>query len=170
MRHICPWPRNIRCISPSASAILDHICRSGDQSLIDGYFIHSHCYQTSKPTTAFWSIQTSIVTQLQAIWKLRAFIAFVHPDHDSRSVSKFVTQLSTSGWVISSTKCSFLDYGDSVIGTTTVVVGVHTNTQSTVKALLFRTPPTSRLLPLAAFVSSQQERIWFVFCARGFVI
>ena len=116
------------CILPSASALLDHIRGSGDQSLIDGYLIHSHRYQTSEPTTAFWAIQTSIVIQLQAIRRLRVFIAFVHPDHDSRSVSKFVTQLDRSGWIISSTKCSFPDYGDSVIGTATIIVGVHTNT------------------------------------------
>jgi hypothetical protein len=130
------------CILPSAAALLDHIHGSGDQSLIDGYLIHSHCYQPSEPTNVFWNLQASIVSQLQAIWKLCMFVAFVHPDHDSRSISKFVTQLSSLGWVISSTKCAFPDYGNSVIGTTTIVVGVHTNTQSRVNALLFRTSPT----------------------------
>ncbi len=80
------------------------------------------------------------------------FVAFVHPDHNSRSISKFVTQLSNSGWVISSTKCSFPDYGDSIVGSTTNVMGVHLNTQSKVDALIFRTPPSSCPLPLAAFV------------------
>ncbi len=141
-----------RCILPSAAALLDHIHGSGDQSLLDRYLIHSHCYQASEPTNAFWSLQASIVAQLQAIWKLRLFVAFVHPDHDSRSVSKFVTQLTKSGWVISSTKYSFLEYGDSLVGTSTIVVGVHMNTQAKVDALMFRTPPSSRQLPLAAFV------------------
>jgi hypothetical protein len=89
-----------QCISPSAAALLDHIRGSGDQSLINGYLIHSHCYQTSEPTNAFWSLQAFIVAQLHAIWKLRLFVAFVHPDHVSRSVSKFLTQLTKSGWVI----------------------------------------------------------------------
>jgi hypothetical protein len=52
------------CILPSVAALLDHICGSGDQSLIDGYLIHSHCYQTSEPTNAFWNLQASIVAQL----------------------------------------------------------------------------------------------------------
>jgi hypothetical protein len=39
-----------------------------------------------------------------------------------------------------------------VIGTTSVVVGIHTNTQSSIKALLFRTPPSIKPRPLAAFV------------------
>jgi hypothetical protein len=142
-----------RCDLPSAAALLlDHICRSGDHSLLDGYLIHSHNYQTSEPTTAFWSLQASIIAQLQAIQKLCMFVAFVHPDHDSRSVSKFITQLSNSGWVISSMKCSFPNYGDSVVGTTTIIVGVHMNTQSKVNTLIFRTPPSSQPLPLAAFV------------------
>jgi hypothetical protein len=141
-----------RCILPSAAALLDHIRRSGDQSLLDGYLIHSHRYQASEPTTAFWSLQASIIAQLQAIWKLHMFVAFVHPNEDSSSISKFVTQLSNSGWVISSTKCSLPNYGDSVVGSTTIVVGVHLNTQSKVDALMFRTPPSSCPLPLAAFV------------------
>jgi hypothetical protein len=33
----------------------------------------------------------------------------------------------------------------------TIVVGVHMNTQAKVDALMFRTPPSSRPLPLAAF-------------------
>ncbi len=117
-----------QCILPSAAALLDHIRGSGEPGLIDGYLIHSHCYQTSEPTHAFWSIQASIVTQMQIIRKLPLFVAFVHPDHNGWSIAKFITQLSHSKWVISSTKCYFPDYGDSVVGTTTIVVGVHTNT------------------------------------------
>jgi hypothetical protein len=141
-----------RCIFPSAAALLDHIHGSGDQSLLNGYLIHSHCYQTSEPTNAFWSRQASIVAQFQAIQKLLLFVAFVHPDHDSRSISKFITQLTKSGWVISSTKCSFPEYGNSIVGTKTIVVGVHMNTQAKADALMFRTPPSSRQLLLAAFV------------------
>jgi hypothetical protein len=141
-----------QCILPSAAALLDHIRGSGDQCLIDGYLIHSHRYRTSEPTTAFWSIQASIVAQLQAIRKLRLFVAFVHPDHDSRSVSRFVAQLSKSGWVISSSKCYYPDYGNSVVGTTTIVIGVHMNTQAKVNKLLFCTPTSSQPLPLANFV------------------
>jgi hypothetical protein len=43
-------------ILPSATALLDHIRGSGIKSLIDGYLIHLHWYQSSKPTTFFWTI------------------------------------------------------------------------------------------------------------------
>jgi hypothetical protein len=120
------------CILPSAAALLDHICGSRDNGLTDGYLIHSHRYQTSKPNSAFWNLQVSIVIQLQSIWKLRLFVAFVHPDRNNHCVFKFISHLFAKDWVVSHTKCSFLDYGNSAIGTTLVVVGVHTNTQSIV--------------------------------------
>jgi hypothetical protein len=139
-------------ILPSATALLDHIRGSGTQSPIDGYLIHLHWYQSSKPITIFWTIQASIVVQLQAICKLSLFITFDHPDHDGRSVSKFVSQLSFAGWIISTTLCSFPDYGNSVAGGTSIIVGIHTNTQSKVKKLQFRTPPSPKPVPLAAFL------------------
>ncbi len=102
-----------QCILPSVAALLDHVRGSGEQGLVDGYLIHLHCYQSSEPTNAFWSLQASIIGQMHIIQKLRLFVAFVHPDHDGRSVFKFVTQLSKSGWVISSMKCYYSDYGFS---------------------------------------------------------
>jgi hypothetical protein len=44
-----------------ASALLDHICTSSDASPIEGYIIHSHCYQSSKPSTVFWLLQASTI-------------------------------------------------------------------------------------------------------------
>ncbi len=139
-------------ILPSATALLNHIRGSGIQSPIDGYLIHLHWYQSSKPTTIFWTIQASIVIQLQAIRKLSLFVTFIHPDHDGHSVLKFVSQLSTAGWIISTTLCSFPDYGNSVAGGTSIIEGIHTNTQSKVKKLQFRIPPSPKPVPLAAFL------------------
>jgi hypothetical protein len=66
-------------------------------SPVDGYLIHSHGYQSSKPTTTFWLLQASVVEQLHAIQKLRLFIVFIHPDYDGRSMTKFVVQLHLQG-------------------------------------------------------------------------
>jgi hypothetical protein len=99
----------------SAASLLDHIRGSGEQEPIDGYLIHSHHYQMSEPTSAFWAIQASIELQLQSIQRLNLFVAFVHPNHDGRSISKFVSQLKSSRWVISTLKCSFPNYGYSII-------------------------------------------------------
>ena len=88
-------------ILPSTGALLNHIRASGERVPLDGYLIHSYCYQTNEPATAFWGIQASIVIQLWLIRKLNQFIVFVHPDHNDCSVSKFVKQLTSSGWVLS---------------------------------------------------------------------
>jgi hypothetical protein len=97
-------------------------------------------------------LQASIVDNLFHLCKLRLFVAFVHPDHDGRSVTKFVRQLHNGGWIITRTECSFPDYGNLVVGLTSVVIGVHTSTQSKVKPLLFKMPPTRRPLTLTSFI------------------
>jgi hypothetical protein len=53
-----------------AGALLNHIRALGDTSPIDGYIIHSHCYQSSEPSMAFWSLQASIIENLFTIRKL----------------------------------------------------------------------------------------------------
>jgi hypothetical protein len=83
---------------------------------------------------------------------LNLFVAFIHPDHDGRSVSKFVNQLSSSGWVLSRTTCSFPNFGDSVIGRANLVVGVHDSTQSQTERISFWIPPSPTPLPLAAYI------------------
>jgi hypothetical protein len=54
-------------VLPSAGALLDHICASRNTCPINGYLIHSHRYQSSEPTTTFWSLQASVVEQLYTI-------------------------------------------------------------------------------------------------------
>jgi hypothetical protein len=101
---------------------------------------------------AFWTIQASIVAQLRIVRKLNAFVAFVHPDHDGRAITKFMSLLKSSGWVLSTTKCLFPDFGNSIIGTTSVIVGVHDSTQSRVEPMSLWVPPLPQPLPLAAFI------------------
>ncbi len=99
--------------------------------------------------------------QLHAIQKLRLFIAFVHPDHDGHSVTKFVAQLHPQGWIISKTQCSFPYYGDSVVGTSLVLIGIHNSTQSKVNPLMFKMPPTWRPLPLSSFIWQPFHKLEF---------
>jgi hypothetical protein len=106
----------------------------------------------NEPATTFWNIQAVIVTQLRLIWQLNLFVAFVHPDHDGRSVSKFVNHLLSSGWVLSRTTCLFLNFGDLVIGRANLVVGVHDSKQSRTEPISFRVPPSPTPLPLAAYI------------------
>ncbi len=139
-------------VLPLAGALLDHIRVSGKQAPLDGYLIHSHRYQTNEPAITFWNIQAAIVTQLRLIWQLNLFVAFVHPDHDGCSVSKFVNQLLSSGWVLSRTTCSFPNFGESVIEQANLIVGVHDSTQSRTEPISFQIPSSPTPLPLAAYI------------------
>ncbi len=143
-----------KCLTvlPSTGTLLDHIRASGNASPINGDLIHSHRYQSSKPTTTFWLLQASVVEQLYAIRKLHLFIAFIHPDHDGCSVTKFVTRLHPQSWIISKLVCSFPNYGDLVVGTCSVLIGNHNCTQLKVEPLLFCMPPTWRSLSLSSFI------------------
>jgi hypothetical protein len=87
-------------------------------------------------------LQTSIVTQLHAIRSLSFFVAFVHPDHNSHSVLHFVDNLSQTGLVTSSTRMEFTNYCDTIVGHTTIIVGIHNSTKSSVEEFQFKTPPS----------------------------
>jgi hypothetical protein len=126
-------------ILSSTPALLDHVPGSGITSKLAGYMIHSHSYTTSKPTTHFWDIQASIVTQLRLIWLLSIVLAFVHPDHDSHAVSNgFLQRLCKDGWVCSDTVVSYPDFGDSVSKSCCLIAAVHSNTEPSCKPIEFK--------------------------------
>jgi hypothetical protein len=104
--------------------------------------IHSHRYTSSEPTTHFWDIQASIVTQLRLILLLPIVLAFVHPDHDSRAVSNgFLQRFHKDGWICSDTVVSYPIFGNSVSGSCHLIAAVHSNTKLSCKPIEFKTPP-----------------------------
>jgi hypothetical protein len=79
-------------------------------------------------------------------------VAFIHPDHEGCSVSRFVSDLSKTGWVTSSTKLDFNSFGNSVVGTVTMIIGVHNLTKSAVDKFYLQTPPSTPPLHLNSFL------------------
>ncbi len=137
-----------KCIFSSAMALFDHSRGSNDRSTINCYMIYLDWFQSSKPTSAFWALQTSTVTQLHAIWFLSLFVTFIHPDHNSRSILHFVKNISRTGWVTLSTRLDYTNSGNIVVGHTTVIVGIHNSTESLVEKFQFKTPPRKLPFPL----------------------
>ena len=108
-----------------------------------GYLIHSHRYTTSEPTSKFWELQASIVTQLRLIRSISIVVAFVHPDHDRRAVSTgFAAKLRTDGWLLSNTPILYPSFGDSIAGSCRLLIGVHSNTEVKRNPITIKTPPT----------------------------
>ncbi len=122
--------------------LLDHVWGSGLTSQLMGYLIHSHHYTSSKPTSRFWELQASIITQLRLICLLAIVVAFVHLDHDGHAVSLgFVSCLRRDGWLFSDSAIHYPNYGDSVAGSCRLLVGVYSNTEATCTPIEFKTPP-----------------------------
>ncbi len=116
--------------------------------------IHSHRYSSTEPTTRFWDIQSNIVRQLHIIRSLSLVVAFVHPDHDGRSVTNaFVKRLSADGRIFLDTSVDYYSVCDDTIpGVLRLIVGVHSNTEEPCRAFELITPPPTPPRPLARFL------------------
>ena len=139
-------------IFPTAQDMLTHIRSSGDNSIIDGYMIHSHRLPDSETTKQFWQLQASIIKQFRIVNKLSLFVAFVPQHHDHRYVSSFVTTLTTSQWLITTTLVSYPTCGDSVADSITVIIGIHSATTPDASQLHLKPPPSIRPPPLATYL------------------
>ena len=139
-------------ILSGAKELLDHIRGSDERSQIHGYYAHSHRYASSEPTRKFWAMQHAIITQLRTIRNLQIFAAVVHPDNDRKATATFITKCRSTGWIISRTELAFPDYGDSIDGSTYVIIGVHETTDTTVAPLQLKTPPSLPSQPLADYI------------------
>jgi hypothetical protein len=76
----------------------------------------------------------------------------VNPDHDGRPVSLLATALKQSGWVLSDTSLYYPDFGDSVAGSSRVIIGVHQETDSSVAPLHLPTPPPPNPAPISRYL------------------
>ena len=130
-----------------------HFVRSPDNnSQLHGYLIHSHNLPSSDSTTSFWQTQLAIITQMRLINRLCLVVAFVHPDHDGRSVAGFKHSLTRAHWLVSSTTVAYPSIGDSISGLSTVIIAVHSSTTPAAEAVNLRQPPTLSPRPIADFI------------------
>ncbi len=121
-------------IHSSADSLLDHIRALGITSKLTGYLTHFNCYYSSKPTKHFWDQKCQIVKQVQIIRSLLIVIAFVYLAHDNLAVSTmFINGLRRDGWLVTDTVISFPDYGNSVLGSTCLLLCIHTNSKNNCK-------------------------------------
>jgi hypothetical protein len=82
----------------SGNDLLNHIRASGHQSVISGYLINSHHFQTSKIASLFWKLQLLIAVQLRLIRLLSIVVAIMILDHDRRAVKSFIKGLEAAHW------------------------------------------------------------------------
>ncbi len=136
----------------SGNDLLNHIRASGHQSVISGYLINSYCFQTSEITSSFWKLQLSIIAQLRLIRLLSIVVAVVIPNHDGRAVRSFIKGLESAHWKVSRRADSYLEIGDSISDSCSVITAVHSSCASKVEPLVLNSPPTVPPRPLSSFI------------------
>jgi hypothetical protein len=141
-----------RHIFSSNNDMLHYIRASGDTSTVNGYLIHSPCFQTSEMTTIFWQIQAAIISQLRLIRLLLTIIAIIHPDHNGRSVKMFSTKLNLSSWILFSTDVQFPVLDNTIACSCCVITAVHSSCASRIKPMLLKHPPLVPPRPLGKFI------------------
>ncbi len=128
---------------------LHHIRASGKTSITHGY---SYCFLTSKVTSAFWKLQLAIIVQLHLIGLLSIIVAVVIPDHNGRRVKAFIRGLTTAHWKVSSRDVSYVEIGNSVVDSCTLIIAVHSSSTSVVEPIVLKMPPTVQPKPIALYL------------------
>jgi hypothetical protein len=139
-------------IFSSGNDLLHHIWASDETSIIHSYLINSYCSLTSEVTSAFWKQQLAIIAQLRLIRSLSLVVAIVIPDHDRRSVKAFIQGLTTAHWKVSSCNTSYVEMGDSVVDSCTIIIAVHSSAASAVEPLSLQTPPLVQTKPISSYL------------------
>ena len=101
---------------------------------------------------AFWKQQLAIITQLRLIRSLSLIVAIVIPDHDGRCVKAFCQGLTNAHWKISSRETSYVNIGDSVVDSCTIIIAIHSSAASVVEPLSLHTPPLVHAKPIASYL------------------
>jgi len=136
----------------SGNDLLNHILASGHQSVISGYLINSYRFQTSEITSSFWKLQLSIIAQIRLIRSLSIVMAVVIPDHDAQAVRSFIKGLESAHWKVSRRAVSYLELGDSISDSCSVITAVHSSCASKVEPLVLQLPPMVPPHPLSSFI------------------
>ena len=136
----------------SGNDLLNHIQASGEKSPIHGDLINSYQFQTSKVTSSFWKLQLAIIAQLRLIRLLSVVVADVIQDHNRQSVTAFVRGLLAAHWKVESMDVAYIEIGDTVADSCTIITAVHTSCSSSVIPIKLKTPPCMPARPIGTFI------------------
>ncbi len=136
----------------SGNDLLNHIRASGEQSVINGYLINLYRFQTSEVTSLFWKLQLSIIAQLRLIRSLSIVVAIIIPDHDRHAVKSFTKGLEAAHWKVTLRAVSYLNIGDSISDSCSIITAVHSSCSSYVEPLVLKSPPTVTPPPISSYI------------------
>jgi hypothetical protein len=136
----------------SGNDLLNHICASGERSIINSYLINSYCFQTSEVTSSFWKLQLSIIAQLRLIRSLSIVVAIIIPNHDKCAVKSFTKELQAARWKVTSRAVSYLDICDSISDSCSMITDLHSSCASNVEPLVLKSPLIVTPPPISSYI------------------
>jgi hypothetical protein len=83
---------------------------------------------------------------------LSVIIAIAIPDHAGQRVITYICGLTTAHWKVSSWDVSNLKISNSIVDSYTVIIAVHSSSESVVKPLVLKTPPAVHPKPIASYL------------------
>ena len=97
--------------------------------IIAGYIIHSPI-QGIIPSEYehFWQFPAKIISHCQRFRGLHAFTIHCNDDYPPALINKCERTLEAEDWLLRNFKVYYPDFGDSIDGTTRVMLGIHSNT------------------------------------------
>ena len=131
---------------------LNHICSSGNQSVLNGYLNNTFWFCTTKITNAFWELQLQIVAQLRLIRSTSMMVAIVIPDRDGTATQKFVIGLEQAQWAVSRHVVRYANVKDSVDDSCVILTATHKSCAPTVEPIKLIMPPKPEPEPLGAYI------------------
>jgi hypothetical protein len=116
-------------------------------------------FKPARSQPHFWKLQLSIIAQLCLIQSLSIAIAIVIPDHNGRSISTFTRGLMAADWKVSSREVSYINIGDTIVNSCTIIIVVHSSCASNIEPISLKTPPSVHPRPIGSFIWEPFNRI-----------
>jgi len=142
-------------IFSTGNDLLNNVCSSGNQSVLNGYLINTFWLCTTKTTKAFWNLQLQIVTQLRLIHATSVVVAIVTLDIDRSATRKFASGLERAHRVVSRHVVRYADIGYSVDDSCVILTAIQTSCALMVEPIKLIMPPKPEPKPLGAYIHKQ---------------
>jgi hypothetical protein len=78
-------------------------------------------------------------------------VAIIIPDHDGRAVKSFTKGLEAAHWKVTLRAVSYLNIGDFISNSCSIITAVHLSCASNVEPLVLKSPPTVTLPPFSSY-------------------
>ena len=129
-------------VLPSIQDLLTHVTSKTEFSVC-GYAMHSPRVMRAQSHPTFWRHQATVILEARRRRGLHVIFLQIHDATPATLLKTFSRKLVDDGWVLTTVTPSFPDFGDSIDGNATIIIGIHNSVESDGKPLSVAKPPLS---------------------------